>query len=493
MPHRKLIALVVALLLLGGVGVFLATRRSPAPARTAAGASDRPSTDADAGKADDADASGDPDGGDTTDLRLQALHDAAAAGTLGVDAVVPRTAPAGWSGEHVVSHRYDDWEPAIAADPHAPYVYRLVTRYGGPKACKQCPDPAIVLQVSRNDGRTWGPSRFLCRCKGTTGQYDPQIEVVADTGAVDASFMRGYSVWFTRSSDHGRTWSKAVPVAPAVAWQDKDILAPAANGTDVYIAFNGPTDGDAWVSSSHDGGSTWSPVKVTNSKRYLYAFGGHVLADGTVVFSESSLLYANARDLVGNTREVAIRSTDGGTTWHAVQVDVLQLGRVCTSKGCPADFYDGHSALGLDGRGRLLMVVDGAVRPRRPRRIYAYLSTDEGKTWGPRILLSIPGVNAGFPAVTGTPNGRFLVWFMDQRTGRWNVWFRRSADTRTWSRALKLSNAIGGAVYKSRAGFLEAYGDYGEIDVTDRGTPVAIWGEGPSYAGPGGCWYTRRL
>ena len=46
--------------------------------------------------------------------------------------------------------------------------------------------------------------------------------------------------------------------------------------------------------------------------------------------------------------------------------------------------------------------------------------------------------------------------------------------------------------YKSAAGFLEPYGDYGEIAITSAGKTIAIWGEGSSYAGPGGVWFNRQ-
>ena len=48
---------------------------------------------------------------------------------------------AGWQAEQVWSTTANDWEPAIAADPVGNWVYQATTRYGGPKACQQCPDP----------------------------------------------------------------------------------------------------------------------------------------------------------------------------------------------------------------------------------------------------------------------------------------------------------------------------------------------------------------
>ena len=40
-------------------------------------------------------------------------------------------------------------------------------------------------------------------------------------------------------------------------------------------------------------------------------------------------------------------------------------------------------------------------------------------------------------------------------------------------------------------GFGEPYGDYFEIDIDGAGKTHALWGEGPSYAGPGNVWYAR--
>jgi hypothetical protein len=75
----------------------------------------------------------------------------------------------------------------------------------------------------------------------------------------------------------------------------------------------------------------------------------------------------------------------------------------------------------------------------------------------------------------------------------WNVYYRATTDGGTnWSAPVLLSDATSGASYKSAAGFLEPYGDYGEIAITSAGKTIAIWGEGSSYAGPGGVWFNRQ-
>jgi hypothetical protein len=58
---------------------------------------------------------------------------------------------------------------------------------------------------------------------------------------------------------------------------------------------------------------------------------------------------------------------------------------------------------------------------------------------------------------------------------------------------VKISDATGGAAYKTAAGFGEVYGDYGELAITSAGKSIAIWGEGASYNGPGGVWINRQL
>ena len=52
-----------------------------------------------------------------------------------------------------------------------------------------------------------------------------------------------------------------------------------------------------------------------------------------------------------------------------------------------------------------------------------------------------------------------------------------------------ISDASSGADYKNEDGFLEFYGDYGEIDITSQGKTIGVWGEAFSYTGPGGVWF----
>jgi hypothetical protein len=326
------------------------------------------------------------------------------------------------------------------------------------------------------------------------GQYDPLIEVVHDTGVVYAVWMDNFHISFSSSADHARTWSKPVWIHPDVRWGDKPNMAVSPDGQDVYVLFNGPTGGDVHAAVSHDAGATWSTVTVTNGDRYYYDYGGIVLPDGRVVFGHISFTYSGPGDSAeGLTQIHLIASDDAGLTWSDLVVDELELGTECTSRSCYGDYYDSGPVLAEDDGGDLVMVYNGASEPFGPQTVYSRSSVDGGRTWSDRVAISRPGVNAAFPAAAGFGDDGARLWFMDQRTGRWNVWYTTTTDLgATWSTPVRISDATSGTDYKDRRGFTEVYGDYGEIAITSTGTTVAVWGEGSSYDGPGGVWFNRE-
>jgi BNR repeat protein len=433
--------------------------------------------------------------------RLDALQAARASGRFG--AKVARTArPArGWVGSRILNATRDDWEPAVAADPEAPYVYLLTTRYGTRACGTRCPTPFIVLTVSQDGGENWGPQVPLCRCVTEDAEYDPIIEVVPDTGAVYAAYLTSnpqyeLSTVFQKSTDHGATWTRPVRVHLPVAWTDKPEIASSASGKDVYISWNGPSNGDLYVSQSHDFGATWTVKRLTNVRRYYYAYDARVLSDGTVVFSESSIVYAGD-DVVAGSQvwHHAVISRDEGATWQNVVVAKVPVGENCVAEGCGPDFYIGQTSVVSDAPGHLVFAYEGPATGGGPQRVFVSTSSDEGLTWSTGRPLSVAGEDATQPRLASSGGGDVRIWYMQTAGGddpdAWNVWYRRSRDGgRGWHRPVRISDAPADAAgYVNEHGFAEIYGDYGEIAVTSAGKTIATWGEGFSYTGPGGTWF----
>jgi hypothetical protein len=396
-----------------------------------------------------------------------------------------RPAPArGWVGERLFG-RGNDWEPNVATDPGAPYVYMETTRYTGHN-----PIPHISLRISRDGGRRFGATRNICVCRGGPGQYDPQIAVAANNGWVYAAWINGNKIVVTRSVDHGRTWSNPKNVSRSVGWGDHPWIAVGPSGQKVYVAFN---HANSWVTGSHDHGKTWSkPVRTNARPRFHYAGGGYVAPGGDVTFVQSNYPVKGRK---GAIRTVSTWSTDNGATWHTTRIDTVQLQPNCTNPGCPSNHLGGHIMVGADANGELVTAYDGAVHRQGPQYVYVQRSSDAGATWGHKRRVSPGGRDvAAFPAIVGTGNGDFRLWYMDDRNGseRWNTWYRRSTDGgRSWSRDLRISDARGGTGYKHPRGFDADYGDYGGIAVSSTGATFAVWAEGFGYKGPGGTWYNR--
>lgn len=392
-----------------------------------------------------------------------------------------------WSGR-------DDWEPALAADPSSSYVYQLTTRYDGPKPCGGCPLPAIVFRRSSDSGATWEADKFLIATKKK--QNDPQIEVASD-GALYAVWMDDYSpgVKFIKSTNRGNTWSSPIAFTGKgrkPSWSDRPILAISSSGRDVYVAFNAS---DSYIVASHDYGRTFGTAVKTNSDaRYWFHTAGAVAQDGTAYFVATDF----SQDYTGDADINVIRSSDGGITWQTTRIDTSREMPDCPwAAGCYFGFLGPSAGVAADSTGAVVVAYNAGQTVGAPQRMWARRSAD-GLSWSGRVELSDEASTANnvFPAVaSSTTAGDFRVAWQDDRRGAtsaWNTWYRRSTDGgRTWSTPMRVSDLGSGAPYKSETGYRFPYGDYLEITVDATGRTHMIWGEGDSYDGPGGSWYTR--
>ena len=138
-------------------------------------------------------------------------------------------------------------------------------------------DVNVVLQVSHDGGRTFGPIEPVSPGYPASGADAGPI-VVAPNGTIDVLYQ-GYSItnertlrlgpgysYFTDSSDGGSTWSTPVAVDPGAGtmtpdewWNDGSIAIDA--GGNLYATWDTQDSAadSGWLSYSTDGGTTWSP------------------------------------------------------------------------------------------------------------------------------------------------------------------------------------------------------------------------------------------
>lgn len=391
-----------------------------------------------------------------------------------------------WSG-------HDDWEPAIAVDPSSSYVYQMTTRFTGKRPCDICRLPAIVFRSSSDGGATWGPDRFIALTHES--QADPQI-AVANNGTIYSVLLNDFvpGIKFTKSTDHGVTWTEPIRLTGGgrrPAYSDKPFLVISPNGQDVYIAFNAT---NSWVVASHDSGRSFLPaVKTNNDNRYWFHSGGAIAPNGDVYIAAADY----TQNFEGDVHIDILKSTDKGKSWSTIRVDTSKETPACEwSDGCYLGFLGPSPGLAIDPNGKILIAYNAGNVAGGNERIYVRTSIN-GVNWSARQSISFGSgnVNNGFPVVEVGGADDFRVVWQDNRNGPpniWNTWYRRSTNGgHTWSASVRLSDQNSGAPYKTAGGYYFPYGDYLEFAVDRNKKNYVIWGEGSSYDGPGGTWFTR--
>jgi hypothetical protein len=395
------------------------------------------------------------------------------------------TVAPGWDSERVWSG-HDDWEPFVAADPSSNDVYQMVTRFNAVVS-------GIFIRRSADGGRTWLADQLIAPVD--LWQADPQVQIAAD-GTVFAAWLDGpnWTSKLVKSSDHGETWTTPVVLAPLLRWNDHPWLLVSPDGRDVYVGLN---EDDSYVVTSHDGGQTFGTPFKTNERspgHWWDANGAAMGPDGTPYFVviDFSLNYR------GPATVYLVSSHDHGTSWQQYPIDTSQPPPGCSgAPGCDYGFLSTTASLAVDVSGKLLVAYHAGDERKEPQAMFISTS-DDGVNWTPRTQISQPNERAsnGFPGVGAGPvRGDFRVVWQGNADGNpsgWNTYFRRTTDAGiTWSPAIKLSDRSKGAPYKSPSGYAFPYGDYLSLSVDGGGLNHVIWGEGASYDGPGGAWYTR--
>ncbi len=213
-----------------------------------------------------------------------------------------------------------------------------------------------------------------------------------------------------------------------------------------------------------------------------------MLPNGTAVMVASEYPEkGNSTKLTGPINIVSFRSTNAGGSSQRTVAHTLNTGATFATSSVTTVASDASRALVLLYSGSTSVGANGKVYVRR--------STDSGATWSARVEMttSAGGADATQVAAAGKAAGQFVITWMHNRGGAFNVCERQSADGgATWTADAKVSDATSGASYKTTARFRTPYRDYDTVAINSAGKAVAVMGEGDTGQVHGDIWTNRQ-
>ena len=238
-------------------------------------------------------------------------------------------------------------------------------------------DIDVLLRRSFDGGKTWASVQKIADMgEDTVGNPTPVIErksgtilllLTSNPGRVTErqTGSRDRTVWITRSTDDGATWSAPAEITAQVKHADWTWYATGPgngiqlrSGRLVIPCDHNTADGARYshVIYSDDGGGSWK----------IGGIAGEKTNESAIVELKGGELLFNMRSYHGKNRRAVQRSTDGGLTFGPLTLDESLIEPVC------------QASMITDGKGRVLFSNPAATTRTR---MTVRMSSDRGRSW----------------------------------------------------------------------------------------------------------------
>lgn len=387
----------------------------------------------------------------------------------------------------------DTWEPMMTLVNDVAYFFS--TNIGGVPACLECPSDPIIFRkaplpftaggpeyeaFAENGGQVWN---YLDRGDEEPVENADTVVVASPQGTLFATWMRDWNITFSSSSDQGETWSDGVCVSGELMADKNWMTLDPADPRQIFVTFNSVSP---YSAVTLDGGVTWGhPIELEHiPNTYSFACGAAFRqSDNTTFYAYAAIPDA---DDVNTTYNGVYSSKDHFATHNYSIIQYFQLEQPCPEwADCsePEEYLIGGCGMAIDAGETVYYIANAQSPTSLLMRIMLSSLPAAGSLFTAPVDVSDAPLQAdiyhAFPFVaTGTQPGDVRVAWMDNRTGAWNLWYRRSTDGGfSWTTSVRLSTAqmFG---FQSEEGFLFPYGDYGTMVVDQHDNTHIIWGEG---------------
>jgi hypothetical protein len=301
---------------------------------------------------------------------------------------------------HAVTNRAFQGIPSMAVTPGG----RLWATWYAGKTPGEDQNNYVVVSTSNDDGETWREVLIVDPDQGgPVRAYDPELWMGPD-GKLRLVWAQAIGhagtvagVWFLETSEpesERPTWAAPKRVTDGIMMCKPLVLS---SGEWVLPASTWrKTDNSARMIVSTDEGRTWTLRGACNVPIEVRAFDEHMFVE-----RKDGSIWLLARTKYGIGQSI---STDRGVTWPELT---------------PSDIAHPSARFFIRRlkSGNLLLVKHGPIRQRTGRsHLTAFVSIDEGKTWGGGLLLDERN-GVSYPDGQQTDDGRIRIIYDFSRTG----------------------------------------------------------------------------